>query len=110
MDNDSPIRFLTPPDRPVPSAPAGDALDPVALAVLVAIGLGLLFWAGLARRAARRLAAPARARRSCRWYLDRRRHGVPMARFTCAACGVEAYSQDGLPPKECKRAWRPASL
>ena len=108
MDPDSPITFLTPPVRP--DAPGADALDPVAFGVLAVIAIGLVVYAALSLRAARRTLAPMPRRRPCRWYRDKRRRGAPMARFTCAACGIEAHSQDGLAPKDCKRALRPAAL
>lgn len=50
------------------------------------------------------LAMLKRSRRSCNWrpdnVTDRR---PPFARWRCAACGVEAYSSDGHPPKDCKK-------
>jgi hypothetical protein len=58
------------------------------------------------------LLSSASARRSggCRWRMDKRRDGVISTRWTCTTCGVEAYTQGDRPPKECKRALRPASI
>jgi hypothetical protein len=110
MDPDNPIRFLSPPVRPDAPGPGADALDPVAVGVLAVIAIGFVVYAALSLRAARRPVAQIPVRRPCRWYRYKRRRGAAMARFTCASCGVEAYSQDGLAPKECKRALRPAAL
>ena len=89
-------------------------LDPIALAILAGI---FLFLALSAAKAFRRDPAAAKARaqgthraKACRWRKDRRGRQSLNTRWTCTACGVDAYSQDRRPPKECKRALRPASL
>lgn len=46
----------------------------------------------------------------CRWRMDKRRNSVISTRWTCTSCGVEAYTQGNKPPRECKRALRPASI
>lgn len=68
-----------------------------------------------AKRPGRGLAAAFGAatpsRGECRWRQDKRRHpSINLKRWTCTTCGVEAYSADGSPPKECKRALRDARL
>lgn len=40
--------------------------------------------------------------RRCRWRAGGGAGGQ-LSRWRCEACGVEAYSSDGHPPKECKR-------
>lgn len=49
-----------------------------------------------------RFFAPGRARR-CRWNPARAAAGAQLSRWQCDECGVEAFSSDGRPPKECKR-------
>jgi hypothetical protein len=112
MDNDTPIRFLAPPEgaeRAVALDPSVDALDPVSFALLAAIVLGLALYGVLAARR-RPAGAPAVAQVRCRWRQDKRRHGATLQRFTCTACGMEGYSAEGRAPRQCKRAFRPASL
>lgn len=46
--------------------------------------------------------------RPCRWRRDPTRAGAEQARYTCATCGVEAYTSDGREPNRCKRAVRDA--
>jgi hypothetical protein len=46
------------------------------------------------------------SRLPCRWRRAGFRHGVRAQRWICRACGVDAFSRDGSPPKECKRALR----
>lgn len=55
---------------------------------------------------------PFRRRRSrdCRWKKDRRRHGTALIRWQCVACGVDAFTIDGKPPKQCKREFRETRL
>jgi hypothetical protein len=64
-----------------------------------------LFFAWLALRALLR----RRARR-CPWRRDALRAGTRLERWVCADCGVDAFTADGRPPKECKRALRSARL
>ena len=55
-----------------------------------------------------RLVRPARRR--CRWTRDRVTRRSGMVRWQCMDCAVDAFTQDGKPPKECKRALREAGL
>ena len=73
------------PDRAPPSPPRGIAPPPVP---------------GSARRSTR----------DCIWRQDLFRNTRTNTRWTCSTCGVEAYTQDGRPPKECKRDLGPAPL
>ncbi|HSR72194.1 MAG TPA: hypothetical protein VLL72_07415 [Kiloniellales bacterium] len=40
----------------------------------------------------------------CAWQGAPGEHAPAFARWRCADCGIEAYSTDGRPPKECKKA------
>lgn len=41
----------------------------------------------------------------CQWSPARDgKTGAQLSRWRCETCQVEAYSSDGRPPKECKRA------
>jgi hypothetical protein len=137
MENHAPIVFLqvpgAEPETQIPSAAA--IVLGLVLAVLVAKALrmarGLRHEAGLMQGSAPTGAAPPAAARSgrpaaaaapavvpsggagrdaCTWRFDRRRHGVALQRWTCTSCGVEAFTQDERPPKDCKRALRPTAL
>ena len=46
----------------------------------------------------------------CRWKRDPTRKSEHLDRYVCTACGVDAYSSDGSPPRQCKRNLRPGSL
>ena len=50
-----------------------------------------------------------RAKRECRWKKDTRRRAASV-RWQCMACGVDAFTRDGKPPKECKRLLRETTL
>lgn len=42
--------------------------------------------------------------RKCRWSRAPDTHRTShLERWLCESCGVDAYSTDGRPPKECKR-------
>lgn len=71
------------------------------IGALVLVGLFLLFglWQLLRRRT-----------RPCRWKKDRVRRRSGMQRWQCMACGVDAFTRDGRPPKECKRGLREVGL
>ena len=49
-------------------------------------------------------------RRASRWKRDRVTRRSGMVRWQCMDCGVDAFSQDSKPPKECKRALREVGL
>lgn len=40
--------------------------------------------------------------RACRWRADRTGDRDGMHRYICAACGHEAFTKDGRPPRICK--------
>ena len=82
-------------------APFG--VGPVWLVAAVAGALCLLV-AVWVRRAVRR------RRRACRWKKGKHQKGGTLTRWGCRACGAEAYSHDGKPPKECKRGLRVVPL
>jgi len=45
------------------------------------------------------------ATRQCRWREDRRRGGTGRKKtYVCAACGAQALTADGKPPRDCRRA------
>ena len=70
--------------------------------VLVLVGLFLGFM--VLRLIRKRLRAGVVGMRDCRWRKDRK--APPRTGFTawrCRACGIDAFSSDGKPPKECKR-------
>lgn len=46
----------------------------------------------------------------CVWIRDRVQHRSGFERWECRRCGVDAFTSDGLPPKECKRALREVGL
>jgi hypothetical protein len=81
----------------------------VQVIVLAAIALYLLFV--LYRTINRRKSADVLGMAACRWRRNKRgpiRQGF--TNWRCKACGVTAYSSDGKPPKECKRALKATSL
>lgn len=99
--------------------------DPALLALLAAGIAGLIAAAALViawRRRTRRRALPsapmagpwrqggAVPRAGCRWKTDRRRMKGAFTRWVCTDCGVEAFTTDDRPPKECKRALRDPAL
>lgn len=55
-------------------------------------------------------ATDAVSRRPCRWKRDKWRPAASLDRWVCTRCGVDAYSSDGRPPKECKRELRETAL
>ncbi|WP_316648096.1 hypothetical protein [Ovoidimarina sediminis] len=71
------------------------------IALLAAIACALL---ALMLRARRKRATP------CKWRKENRARASGMQRWACKACGVDAFTQDGKPPKECKRGLREAQL
>lgn len=77
---------------------------PVWPGAIGACALALLFGFWVARRLRRRRERP------CRWKTDARQRGGTLTRWRCRTCGAEAYSQDGKPPKECKKALRVVPL
>lgn len=98
------------------AAALGGRMDAVQVTVLLAIALFLVLHLRRAILARHRTPAPpdlspaARAGTGCKWRKARGRTTVSSTCWTCSRCGVDAYSQDRCPPKECKRALRPASL
>lgn len=50
------------------------------------------------------------SRSKCRWKRDGFRHGTRFERWVCGRCGVKAYSMEGSPPGQCKRALRDPGL
>jgi len=46
----------------------------------------------------------------CIWREDRLRKTATSTRWICSTCGIDAYTQDGRPPKECKRDLGTAAL
>lgn len=46
----------------------------------------------------------------CRWREDKRRNVSTNTRWICTKCQVDAYTWDGKPPVDCKRAFRPTQL
>lgn len=49
-------------------------------------------------------------RRPCRWEKAPAKMGTGSTRWICRTFGIDAFSHDGRPPKECKRALRPWPL
>lgn len=41
--------------------------------------------------------------RVCRWRADRRLDAEGQSYFRCASCGGEAFTEDGAPPKLCRK-------
>jgi len=48
------------------------------------------------------------SRRDCIWGQDRSARRRRRTRWICATCGAQAFTQDGRPPKDCKRGLGPA--
>lgn len=46
----------------------------------------------------------------CKWRNDKVRRTSGLRRWQCTVCGVDAFTSDGKPPKECKRGLREAQL
>ncbi|PWE29268.1 hypothetical protein DDZ14_18025 [Maritimibacter sp. 55A14] len=42
-----------------------------------------------------------RATRACRWRADRRGDRPRATKYRCAACGAEAWTENGKPPRIC---------
>lgn len=80
------------------------------IAVLAAIGLFLLFfciWAILKKRRASNVVSLQK----CRWKKNKEaRVRLGFVAWRCKTCGVEAFSSDGRPPKECKKSLRQSGL
>ncbi|MEQ9041459.1 MAG: hypothetical protein RIE24_24310 [Silicimonas sp.] len=47
---------------------------------------------------------------TCKWYRDKVKRDGTLQRWQCRTCGVDAFTHDGKPPKECKRGLREAQL
>jgi hypothetical protein len=47
---------------------------------------------------------------TCKWYKDSIRRDGTLERWQCRTCGVDAFTSDGAPPKECKRDLRETQL
>ena len=71
------------------------------IAVLAAVAGALL--AVMLRRRRKRLTP-------CQWRKETRARSSGMERWACTACGVDAFTRDGKPPKECKRGLREVGL
>jgi len=48
--------------------------------------------------------------RQCRWRRDATGDKGSLQRYTCVACGVEAFTATGKAPDQCKAANKPPSL
>lgn len=46
----------------------------------------------------------------CRWKRDPTRKGQDLERYVCSVCGVDAYTAEGRPPRQCKRNLRESAL
>ena len=46
----------------------------------------------------------------CRWKIDNFRAQDTLVRYVCQECGVDAYTSNGKPPKDCKRQYRTGRL
>ena len=70
------------------------------VAVLFCV-FGILMWQGwkLIHR---------RPRKTCKWRKNGGKAGL--RQWRCTVCGVDAFSQDRKPPRECKRMLRPTGL
>jgi hypothetical protein len=55
------------------------------------VGSALLNWFGVGGRG------------SCRWRRLRNEGGMSLTKWKCRRCGVEAFTSNQQPPKECKR-------
>lgn len=75
--------------------------DAFALILVLALLLVAVAFTLLRRR--------ARSRRACRWKKDTRRR-AGSERWQCMACGVDAFTRSGRPPRECKRLLRETRL
>lgn len=47
--------------------------------------------------------APFGQRRPCRWAADQAMQGGRYGRYVCAACGAEAFTSNGRPPRDCRQ-------
>jgi hypothetical protein len=45
----------------------------------------------------------SRSRKTCNWVRVQDEGRRPFTKWLCKSCGVEAFSTDRRPPKECKR-------
>lgn len=82
---------------------AGSWAPPAVAFVLIVLCLAVL------RRALRRIRGAVRTSR-CRWKRDPRRRGVTLTRWQCIECGVEAFTSDRRPPRDCKKELREIPL
>ena len=88
---------------------AVDSLSLTQSLLLFAVALSLLGFVLMVRRSRNKNSGAAG--NQCRWKKDRWRHGsIKFDRWICRECGVEAFSGDGRPPKECKRHLRKVTL
>lgn len=46
----------------------------------------------------------------CRWKIDKTRPQDTLTRYVCQECGVDAYTSDARPPKNCKKQFRTGQL
>ncbi len=101
-------RFLTPPETEG-WTPLDSPIDWAGLAILVL--LVLFFLRSLWRQRNRSLGLVVRqgkAGATCKWRKDKVKRGGTLERWQCKTCGVDAFSHDGKPPKDCKRNLREA--
>lgn len=77
---------------------------PLWMGAIIACALGLLVFVKVARR------LRARRQRPCRWKKAARQTGGSLTEWRCRTCAAQAYSHDGKPPKDCKKALRVAPL
>ncbi len=96
------MKFETPPETDWSVLPALNGW--MQIAVLGAILLFLLW------RLQRALAGRRAEAKPCKWKKDRRGGRAGMDRWDCKTCGVDAFTQDGRAPKECKRVLRNVGL
>lgn len=99
------MRFESAPETPWYDAWIGflSTLDPWARIAALGLIVVFLLWQGW-RTLRPRSALP------CRWTRDRKAPRNGFTRWQCTKCGVDAFSRDGKPPKECKRGLKEAGL
>ncbi|MBR9650898.1 hypothetical protein [Thalassovita aquimarina] len=51
-----------------------------------------------------------RRTRHCKWRADRRHDREGQSCYRCMVCGVERFTSDGKPPKDCHAETPPPSL
>lgn len=64
--------------------------------LLIALVLAVIVVAFVARR--------NKLTKSCRWRADKTGDRGSLRKYTCAACGAEAFTATSGPPKDCKRS------